>query len=104
MDGGTDVNFGEISRSFCQWIDEQENCSTRFGHRVVDLNKKTSGKGWVVTVRNEETDQKQKIHADFVFVGAGGGSLPLLQKSGIPEVRGLWRFSDWWAVDDHPKS
>jgi malate dehydrogenase (quinone) len=104
MDGGTDVNFGEISRSFCQWIDDQENCCTQFGRRVIDLNKKTSGKGWIVTVRNEETGQKEKIYADFVFVGAGGGSLPLLQKSGIPEVNGYGGFpiGGQWMITRNP--
>ncbi|HBI31123.1 MAG TPA: malate:quinone oxidoreductase, partial [Verrucomicrobiales bacterium] len=105
MDGGTDVNFGEISRCFCQWIDEQENCSTQFGQRVVDLNKEIVGKGWIVTVRNEETGQNQKIHADFVFVGAGGGSLPLLQKSGIPEVSGYGGFpiGGQWMITRNPE-
>ena len=90
MEGGTDVNFGEICRNFCEWLDEQEDCDTHFGHRVIDLKKK--GGGWMVTVRDEETGAKREIEAGFVFVGAGGGSLPLLQKAGIPEVKGYGGF------------
>ncbi|MDA9831963.1 malate dehydrogenase (quinone) [Akkermansiaceae bacterium] len=105
MEGGTDVNFGEISRHFCEWLDEQDHCGAHFGHRVVDLYKKTLEKGWIVTVRNEESGEKQKVHADFVFVGAGGGSLPLLQKSGIPEVKGYGGFpiGGQWMITGNPE-
>ncbi|MFT7304471.1 MAG: malate dehydrogenase (quinone) [Akkermansiaceae bacterium] len=103
MDGGTDVNFGEISRHFCEWLGEQKNCETHFGHRVVDLTKK--GKGWLVKVRDEATGKKREIEADFVFIGAGGGSLPLLQKAGIPEVKGYGGFpiGGQWMITRKPE-
>lgn len=105
MEGGTDVNFGEISRSFCQWLGAQPRCGVHFGHRVVDLYKKTFEKGWIVTVRDEETGKKVKIHTDFVFVGAGGGTLPLLQKAGIPEVKGYGGFpiGGQWMITKNPE-
>lgn len=90
MDGGTDVNFGAISRSFCQWLDRQEGCGAHFGHRVVGLDK--AGRGWKVTVREQDTGRKRVIEAGFVFVGAGGGSLPLLQKAGLLEAKGYGGF------------
>jgi malate dehydrogenase (quinone) len=102
MDGGTDVNFGEISRHFCEWLGGQEDCQTHFSHRVVDLKKKR--KGWLVTVRDEESRQKRQIEADFVFVGAGGGSLPLLQKAGLPEAKGYGAFpiGGQWMITRNP--
>ena len=44
------------------------------------------------------------VQAKFVFIGAGGGSLPLLQKSGIPEGRGYAGFpvSGIWLRCDDP--
>jgi malate dehydrogenase (quinone) len=103
MDGGTDVNFGEISRNFCEWLGEQENCDAHFGHRVTNLKKK--GKGWLVTVRDEETGAKREVEAGFVFIGAGGGSLPLLQKAGIPEVKGYGGFpiGGQWMITKNPE-
>jgi len=103
MEGGTDVNFGEISRYFCEWLGEQEKCLSHFGSRVVALRKK--GKGWVVTMQDEVTREKQDIEAGFVFVGAGGGSLPLLQKSGIPEAKGYGGFpiGGQWLITKNPE-
>ena len=99
------MNFGEISRYFCEWLDQQKDCATHFGHRVVDLYQKTMEKGWIVTVRDEESGKKRKIHADFVFIGAGGGSLPLLQKAGIPEVKGYGGFpiGGQWMITKNPE-
>jgi len=103
MDGGTDVNFGAISENFCDWIGEQEDCETHFGHRVVDLTK--NGKGWIVTVRDEMSGENRTVEADFVFIGAGGGSLPLLQKSGIPEAKGYGAFpiGGQWMITGNPE-
>jgi len=103
MEGGTDVNFGEISRNFCEWLDEQEHCEAHFGHRVTDLKKK--GKGWLVTVRDEQSGAKREVEAGFVFIGAGGGSLPLLQKAGIPEVKGYGGFpiGGQWMITRNPE-
>src|SRR5262249_58983157 len=61
-----------------------------FFHRVMDLRR--DGKLWNVRIRNEKTGEHWDRPAKFVFIGAGGGSLPLLQKSGIPEGRGYAGF------------
>jgi malate dehydrogenase (quinone) len=44
------------------------------------------------------------FEAPFVFLGAGGGSLPLLQASGIPEARlyGAFPVSGQWLVCRNP--
>lgn len=38
------------------------------------------------------TDQEKIIDTNFVFIGAGGGALKLLEKSGIPEGEGFGGF------------
>ena len=103
MMDGTDVNFGAIAANFCRWLDEQPGCATRFSHRVVDLER--SGKGWKVSMVDETTDSLKVIEAAFVFIGAGGGSLPLLQKSGIPEAKGYGAFpiGGQWMITDNPE-
>ena len=90
MDGGTDVNFGAISRQLLHWLAQQEGCAIATGHRVIDLKPALSG--WNLTIREMTAGTIHHNHARFVFVGAGGGSLYLLQKAGIAESKGLGGF------------
>ncbi|MBW8781307.1 MAG: malate dehydrogenase (quinone) [Verrucomicrobia bacterium] len=103
MDTGTDVNFGEISRKLLGWLGRQEGCGIAAGHRVTDL--KQTPAGWDVKIRDLATGELHHNTARFVFIGAGGGSLPLLQKSGIPESKGLGGFpiGGQWLVCDNPE-
>ncbi len=103
MDSGTDVNFGSISRKLLGWLEKQEGCGIASNHRVTDLTK--NDLGWEVTVKNLATGETHHNNAKFVFVGAGGGSLGLLQKSGIPEAKGLGGFpiGGQWLVCDNPE-
>src|SRR6202007_1447972 len=60
---------------------------------------------WNLTIHDTIThDKRQHIHADFVFIGAGGGSLPLLEKSDIPEAEGFGGFpvSGQWLKCTNP--
>jgi malate dehydrogenase (quinone) len=103
MDDGTDVNFGALARKLFAWLGEQEGCAIAPGHRVTDLRK--AGRSWEVTARELATGRMTTLRAKFVFVGAGGGSLPLLQKAGIPESRGIGGFpiGGQWLVCDNPE-
>jgi malate dehydrogenase (quinone) len=106
MDGGTDVNFGEIARKLLGWLAKQDGCGVADAHRVVDLGRHCSHcPEWEVLVRNLRTGEVRMNKAKFVFVGAGGGSLPLLQKAGIPESRGLGGFpiGGQWLVCENPE-
>ncbi|MDF2581783.1 MAG: malate:quinone oxidoreductase [Mycobacterium sp.] len=87
---GTDVDFGSLSRQLIGYT-ANNGMTTLFGHDVRDLHKESDG-SWTVKVTNRRTRAKSKINAKFVFVGAGGGALPLLQKAGIPEARGFGGF------------
>jgi malate dehydrogenase (quinone) len=102
MDTGTDVNFGEISRKLLHWLGAQPGCGIASNHRVTDLDKTASG--WNVEIRDLTTGRTRRNTAKFVFVGAGGGSLHLLQKAGIPESKGLGGFpiGGQWLVCDNP--
>ncbi len=102
MDAGTDVNFGVISRKLLGWLERQNGCGIASNHRVVDLKKNDTG--WDVFTKDLATGELRQNHAKFVFVGAGGGSLHLLQKSGIAESKGLGGFpiGGQWLVCDNP--
>jgi malate dehydrogenase (quinone) len=87
---GTDVDFGSLSRQLIGYA-AQGGMTTLFGHEVRDLSQQSDG-SWTLKVTNRRTGTKRKLNAKFVFVGAGGGALPLLQKSGIKEAKGFGGF------------
>ncbi len=108
MDGGTDINFGNVSRKLLTWLGKQEGCSVLASTKVVDLTRGgpvSNRPTWNVTTRNLKTGEERTIAAKFVFVGAGGGSILLLQKAGLPEARGLGGFpiGGHWLVCDKPE-
>jgi malate dehydrogenase (quinone) len=76
--------------------------SIHFLQRVQDLRRE--GSLWSLSVRDEMTGETTSVETKFVFIGAGGGSLPLLQKSGIPEGEGYAGFpvSGIWLRCDDP--
>ncbi len=83
---GTDVNFGEITRQLVASLQKKPNFSLSLGHEVRDI-KRNPDNTWDVTVADLKNGGKESvIKAKFVFIGAGGASLTLLQKSGIPEA------------------
>lgn len=87
---GTDVDFGALAKQligFCV----QGGTTALFGHEVRNLSRQPDG-SWTLAVRNRHTGEKQRLNAKFVFLGAGGNALPLLQKSGIKEVKGFGGF------------
>lgn len=88
MEGGTDVNFGALTRKLFDLL-ENQGVEIHYHHLVQDI-KRTAG-GWEVLVRNER-GSRDRYSARFVFIGAGGASLPLLQKSGIPEGKQIGGF------------
>ncbi|RNA68569.1 malate:quinone oxidoreductase [Alteribacter keqinensis] len=90
IDTGTDVNFGALT---CTLFDQlkSENVEINYNHSVEDL-KRTSDGSWEVKVRNNESGNIEHHTAKFVFIGGGGGSLHLLQKTGIPESKQIGGF------------
>ncbi|MFV0416103.1 MAG: malate:quinone oxidoreductase, partial [Chthoniobacterales bacterium] len=103
MDSGTDVNFGNISRKLLAWLSTQPDCGIATGHRVTDLTKTKDG--WKIKIKNLGSGVSQNNTAKFVFIGAGGGSLQLLQKSGIPEAKGTGGFpiGGQWLICENPE-
>ncbi|MBO9204788.1 MULTISPECIES: malate:quinone oxidoreductase [Niastella] len=90
MDLGTDVNFGTLTKNLLEGLSAMENVNIAFKHGVTGLKKKNDK--WHVKVLNENNNTHHVLSARFVFIGAGGGSLPLLLKSKIPESKGFGGF------------
>jgi malate dehydrogenase (quinone) len=91
MDIGTDVNFGMIARGMIAYLEKCENVEVHLGHNVNDLSKQTDGR-WKIEIEDRHTEEVKDIFADYVFIGAGGGALPLLEKAEIEESQGYGGF------------
>src|SRR5699024_704016 len=88
---GTDVNFGELTRKMAANLKKDPHVEVQYHHEVLDFNQRNDGK-WEVHIRNVNTGETQTQLADYVFIGAGGAAIPLLQKTGIPESKHLGGF------------
>lgn len=83
---GTDMNFGEITRQFVAHLQTTPKFDLKLSSEVQDITKNEDG-SWRVSYKNLKDGTKTETDAKFVFIGAGGGALHLLQKSGIPEAK-----------------
>ena len=87
---GTDVDFGALTRELTTYLGNN-GVEINYGHDVTGISKASDG-GWDLSLKHPKSGEHGKIHAKFVFVGAGGGALHLLQASGIPESKGYGGF------------
>lgn len=97
---GTDVDFGSLTRALFEAADPSK-VEVLTSRTVVDL--KRLGSEWgVMASTNGSVDV---YRAPFVFVGAGGAALPLLQRSEIAEIRGFGGFpiSGQWLRCTNPE-
>jgi malate dehydrogenase (quinone) len=90
IDTGTDVNFGALTRMLFDHL-ESKNVKIKYNHSVNDI-KRTDDGSWELKVQNRFSSTVKRHTAKFVFIGGGGGSLHLLQKSGIPEGKHIGGF------------
>ena len=100
--GGTDVNFGALTRKFLAHMASSEGCSVKYNQKVTDVNREADGR-WRLSVQDKKTGSSRDVTARFVFLGAGGAALTLLQKSGIEEGKGYGGFpvsGQWLRCDN----
>ncbi len=91
MEIGTDVNFGALTRILFDHLTSLEGVTIKLQHEVRDLEKEKSGQ-WNLKVKDLVSHDKTHVLANFVFIGAGGGALSLLEKSDIKEAEGFGGF------------
>ena len=82
---GTDVNYGEITRQLIGSLKKSPNFSLQTSSEVTEF-KRNGDNSWHVTIKDVNNGKEHAIDAKYVFIGAGGGALKLLQKTGIPEA------------------
>ncbi len=91
MDAGTDVNFGRIARNMIEHLETTDHVEVHLGHSVTDITRQKDGR-WTLTLEKRADDTDREIWVDRLFIGAGGGSLPLLNQTGIKESQGYGGF------------
>ena len=89
IESGTDVDFGAITKQLFEYLAKKKS-AIQLNSEVVGLRRLNAG--WHLTVRDTKTGEKRYLESKFVFVGAGGWALKLLQKAGIPEAKGYGLF------------
>ncbi|MEO9656185.1 malate dehydrogenase (quinone) [Marinomonas sp.] len=102
VEHGTDVNFGAIARSMGKYLEQSEGFDLSLNSQVEKLSQQADG-SWDVVI--DQNGQCKTVNAKFVFLGAGGGALPLLQKAGVKESKGYGGFpvSGQWLVCEKPE-
>ncbi|SDZ77248.1 malate dehydrogenase (quinone) [Arachidicoccus rhizosphaerae] len=103
MDIGTDVNFGSLARQMIEYLSHTAGVKLFTGQEVTNLKKQSDG-SWQLKIKDLASGEIKKTTAKFVFIGAGGGALPLLEKSKIPEGKGFGGFpaSGQWLRCTNP--
>ncbi|WNN47415.1 malate dehydrogenase (quinone) [Siccibacter colletis] len=102
---GTDVNYGEITRQLVASLKKNEKFDLQLSTEVRGF-KRNDDKSWTVTVADlKNNEQERTIKAKFVFIGAGGAALKLLQETGIPEAENYAGFpvGGQFLVSENPE-
>lgn len=88
---GADVDYGALTHLLFGHLSQQSGVSINYQSDVKDLTRNDDGT-WRVAIKKTDNNALEEVTSSFVFIGAGGGSLGLLQKSGIPEGLGYGGF------------
>ena len=101
---GTDVDYGSLTHLLISHLVNKLDANVLYKHKVTDLKKDTNN-CWTITAKNTVTHELSDFKADFVFIGAGGNAIELLQKSEIAEGRGYAGFpvSGIWLRSNLPE-
>ena len=100
---GTDIDFGNLTRSYINQIKEEKSIQISYSTNVENLQQDREG-DWYLSLKG--ITENRIVRSKFVFLGAGGGSLSLLQKSEIPEGFSYAGFpvSGKWLICEEDKS
>ena len=88
---GTDVDFGSLTHTLIDSLVDK-GASLYLNHRVTGLRRSRKTGLWTIKAKHDVGSTPREFTARFVFVGAGGAALNLLQRSGIREIRGYGGF------------
>jgi len=88
---GSDVNFGSLTRQMINKLSSAPGVTVHYNVEVLDIDPYKKG-GWIVQTKNCITGEEEDCITKFVFIGAGGATLPLLKDAEIKERKGYGGF------------
>ncbi|MDO1511605.1 malate dehydrogenase (quinone) [Maribacter confluentis] len=99
IDRGTEMNYGALTEHLFAILEKEYNTKVLFNTEVEDIDP-DHDEDWLLKMENLKNGKKSTLDAQHVFIGAGGGSLLLLQKVEIEEKDGYGGFpvSGEWLV------
>ncbi|MGJ8525445.1 malate:quinone oxidoreductase [Halomonadaceae bacterium LMG 33818] len=102
VEEGADVDYGALTRLLFDYLEREKDVKVAYNQKVQNLTQ-DGNSNWYVDIVNKEGKEIRQIKARFVFIGAGGAALTLLQKSAISEARRYAGFpvsGQWLRCDD----
>ena len=96
---GADIDFGAATNALLKTLKHKKDFEIHLNDEIVKI-KESKNNLWEVSVRNNISREMKKTFAKFIFIGAGGQAIRLLQKTGIHEQKGYGGFpvSGQWLV------
>lgn len=91
VENGTDINFGSLTRKLFTHLETLDDVTIHYNHQVEKLKQKKN-KLWKIKIKNRTSEETIKCKAKFVFIGAGGYSLLLLERANVKEAEGYGGF------------
>lgn len=103
MDVGSDVNYGSITTQLINGLEKNPNFKLATNSEVVGISRNDDNT-WTVSVKNLQTGKTSYTKTKFVFVGAGGAAIKLLQYTGLPESKyyGGFPVGGLFLITDNP--
>lgn len=101
---GTELNFGALTRLLFDYLKRKHGVEVQLLHEAETLHEEPDG-NWCIHIRQQDSGEEVRVLAPFVFLGAGGRALTLLDKSDIPEGQGYGGFpvSGQWLICRNPE-
>ena len=106
IEQGADLNFGALTRTLIGYLQQHARFELLTSCKVTTLHRQHDGKkSWLLKAQKQPSGERFTIESPFVFLGAGGSALHLLQKSGIKEAAGYGGFpvSGQWLICQNPE-
>lgn len=103
MDVGSDVNYGAITTQLVNHLEKSPNFKLRTSTEVTGISKNDDNT-WSVAFKDLKSGEVSHVKTRFVFIGAGGAAIKLLQMTGLPEAQQYAGFpvGGEFLVTDNP--
>ncbi|MDR7017043.1 malate dehydrogenase (quinone) [Acinetobacter sp. 3657] len=103
MDVGSDVNYGAITTQLINHLEKNPNFKLRTSTEVTGISKNDDNT-WSVAFKDLKSGEVNHVKTRFVFIGAGGAAIKLLQMTGLPEAKQYAGFpvGGEFLVTDNP--